>query len=150
MLDLEICATLPELQLGLNAVVAPQPAKSLAAGAYAALQEDHLDDTRAVVEWHSRQLSIPDPVLGNSEADLLFAIACGLHATRIPEAKVKRNRVAFFTNLIARRRLRSVSHLVVEAAERLRKSREAETLHGKRKAAASENGTSTTPGGVGT
>lgn len=121
---------IPELASSSLVAVDPVSAKGMVHGVYAQLKDDHLDDTRTIVEWHAKQLSVHDPVLGNTEADLLFAIAAGLWASRIPEREVKKSRTAAFVNVISRLRFRVVSSMIPEAVNRLREYRERKSANG--------------------
>jgi hypothetical protein len=50
---------------------------------------------------------------------LLLVIAAGLHAMKVPEADVKKTRVAIFVNVVHRGRWRQVTKYVSEANDRL-------------------------------
>jgi hypothetical protein len=113
-------ASMPVLAEAASIAVDPMPAsQKISAGAFAALKEKHLSDTRLLSEWFQRQLSLPDPVCGHTRADLLLVIAAGLHAMKVPEADVKKTRVAIFVNVVHRGRWRQVTKYVSEANDRL-------------------------------
>ncbi len=93
--------------------IAPLPAGPLMAnGVFAPLQPKHLDSPCGFVTWHRMQLSSAIPVMGDTEADLLLTLATVFYAKSLRSDDVKKNRVAVFVDVIARRNfLRSLPFL---------------------------------------
>lgn len=100
--------------------VLPMPLTSKLKGSvFDPIQEDYLENTQALVEWHRRQLSAASPVVGDTEAHLLLVLAAGLSASRMSKASVKKNRVSVFAGTVKRRKWQAVLGYVEEARERL-------------------------------
>jgi hypothetical protein len=111
-----VVGEVPELREALGRRIAPLPPNSLVyGGAFAPIERRHLDNPRVMVEWFRRQLSLGEPVMGGTEADLLLTLAASIHATRLPDADVKRNRVAVFVATLARGRWRDAARYVQDA-----------------------------------
>lgn len=111
----DMISSIPSLTESALIAVDPLPAKSLAEGAFAKLQDEHLSNARSLTEWFKRQLSLPDPVCGHTRADLLLILAAGLHAAKMPSGKVKKTRCAVFVNVVTRGRWRQVTRHLREA-----------------------------------
>lgn len=114
-----VIRSLKVLQDSSSIAISPLPAKSLSGGAFAAIKEQHLDDTRSLSEWFARQLSLPDPVCPGTRADLLLVLAAGIHATKLPSADVKKRRCAIFVDLVSKGRWRKVTPYVDLANQNL-------------------------------
>lgn len=84
--------------------LAPLPlGASIAPGqAFACLKPEHLNKASSLLEWFRRQLSLPQPVLGPSEADFLLVLAAACWANRLPEKSIRANRVAAFVHVLTR------------------------------------------------
>lgn len=94
-------------------------ALKLEGGAFSVLKTSHLANTQVLFEWFQRQLSLADPVCNNTRADLLFVIAAGIWAAKIPESQVRKSRVAAFVNVVHRGRWRKVARYFNEAIKKL-------------------------------
>ncbi len=99
--------------------VDPLPPRSLMYGPWSKLQERHFDSTACMVEWFRRQLAIPNPVVGGTEAHLLMVIAAALYATRLPVREIRKSRVGLFVTLVSRGQWQRVLGRVPEARDRL-------------------------------
>lgn len=87
--------------------------------AFASIDEHHLEDTGAMVEWHQRQLSVDQPIVGATEAELILVIASGLTAAKMSARSVKKSRVAVFVGTVKANSWKSVLGYVEEAHQRL-------------------------------
>lgn len=99
-----LCRQSPLLAEARERRIAPLPAGDLLHGVYAAIDSRHLRRPLSLVAWHRKQLTTLMPVMGGTEADLLLVIAAGLFAVSVPHADVRKNRVALFVSVIARRK----------------------------------------------
>lgn len=115
----EELAIVPELREAAGRVVAKRPLGSLAYGAFAKFQERHLANANTLLEWHGRQLSLPDPVLGPTLAEAILCVAAGLYAARLPAQEIRKSRVAVFVHTVAKGDWRRVLRYVPEAARQV-------------------------------
>lgn len=92
-------------------------ARSLKQSAFATFEEPHLSETASLVEWHARQLSSNEPVMGATEADLLLVIATAIFATN--HRNVKTSRVGIFIDILTKHRFRKVVRHLPKAAAAL-------------------------------
>lgn len=99
--------------------IVPLPAGGLAHGLWAGLNSRHLRRPLSLVGWHRQQLSTAAPAMGGTEADLLLTIAAALYAVSVPEAEVRKNRVAIFVSTLSRKRWCSVMQFVPQARKLL-------------------------------
>lgn len=99
--------------------VSPKASDRMANGVFVSVESGKLDVTGWIVGWFRAQLAAADPVLGDSEAELLLAIAWGLYAARLPKDEVRKNRAALFAHVVKRRVYRHAARYVDEARRRL-------------------------------
>ncbi len=110
----------PEIPESLTRSVDPLPAGELIRGAFAALTNEHLGSSKAMVLWFRRQLSAPEPVVtGSTEAHLITVMAVATYAAKMPDREVRRSRVGVFVHTLRRRELRRVLKYLPQARTEL-------------------------------
>ncbi len=114
----ELLQSIPELIDAASRIVAPRDPGGLVYGTFHGVEQDHLRNGM-LIDWHQRQLSLPRPVCGPTEADLLLTLAAGLHVMALPANEIRKGRVACWANLVRRGWWRQVARSVPEAADRL-------------------------------
>lgn len=118
----EWCDRVPILREARLRSVEPLEAGRLTYGVFAPLSEQSLGvrssdgrvrlNVTAITEWFRRQLSVEQPVVGNTQAHLLLVLAAARYALSLRADELKRNRVAAFVNIVSRQRWRRVlSHV---------------------------------------
>ena len=101
-------ARLPEIAANLQRRVQPLPAGDLIHGAFTPLKPKTFERPEPSVMagslaiWFRRQLSAPQPICGDSVAELIVIIASGLYASSLPAVEVKKNRAAVFVTTLSR------------------------------------------------
>jgi hypothetical protein len=99
-----LCRQSPLLAEARERRLVPLPADELLHGVYAPIESKHLRNPLSLVAWHRKQLSTVRHPMGDTEADLLIVIAVALYAVSVPDADVRKTRVAIFVNAIHRRK----------------------------------------------
>lgn len=110
-----LCEGSPILSAARERRIAPMPADILLHGCFAPIEERHLRAPLGLAVWHARQLSTKEPVVGDTEADLLLVLATALHAASLRKEDVRRNRVAAFISMLTRRAFTSALPFVPQA-----------------------------------
>lgn len=110
-------AVIPELQRAALQFVTPKDAGDLVYGAFACLLERHLETPATILDWHARQLNLPEPVVGATAAEAILCVAAGLYAARMRAEDVRKNRVAVFVSTVAKGRWERVLPYVREASK---------------------------------
>lgn len=101
-------------------VIDSRPATAgISRGAFSVLRTRHLSNAAGLREWFQKQLSLHDPVTGNTKADLLLVLAAAIYATKVPEADVKKSRVAIFIDCIHKQRWRKATRYIDQAVDQL-------------------------------
>lgn len=100
-LAVKVCDDAPILAAARERRVAPLPPGDLLYGVFAAIEERHIREPLGFVTWHRMQLGTPEPVMGDTEADLLLTLAAALYAASLRREEIRKNRVAIFVNAIS-------------------------------------------------
>ena len=111
----------PELE-GLDTPVEPHPegARELSTrGVWKCLNLTILANTVAMIEWHQRQLSLPQPVCGTTAAHRAFVIAAAIRVSKLSECEVRTNRCAIFVGIIRHQKWEIVRPFLPLALERI-------------------------------
>jgi hypothetical protein len=112
-------ADIPELAAAAGQRIAPLPVNSLKYGVWENFDGKKLRTPLALVEWFRRQLSLPKPVCGESEANLLLVLASAAYALAMKQADVKKNRVAVFCSTVSRGKWQRVLFYVPASRKQL-------------------------------
>ena len=111
---------LPDMRELSELIVSPLPPGRLIYGAFAVIQESRLSSPESMSVWFRKQLSLPRPVCGNTQAHLALVLASARHAIKMRSSEIRQNRCAVFVGIIHHCSWKRVARHLPESIDQLR------------------------------